>query len=136
MRIPAFYGYLLLTMVYGAGHVTFHVRNMSDLSNWVKFGCACLGFWTAPVMWPVMLIDDLEALHVASMRIPAFYGYLLLTMVYGGGHSLWNMRHISDLSHWGKIGCACLGFWTGPVMWPVMLAYDLSEMRKKLMKRD
>ena len=63
MRIPAFYGYLLLTMGYGAGHVAFHVRNMSDLSNWAKIGCACLGFWAAPVLWPVMLTDDLEEMR-------------------------------------------------------------------------
>ena len=63
MRIPAFYGYLLLTTCYGAGHCAFHVRRREDLSNWDKIGYACSGFWAAPVMWPVMLTEDLEALR-------------------------------------------------------------------------
>ena len=70
------------------------------------------------------------------MRIPTFYGYLLLTMGYGAGHCAIHVRHMSDLSHWDKIGCACLGFWTAPVLWLVMLTDDLAEMRKKLIKRD
>ena len=73
---------------------------------------------------------------VAGMRIPVFYGYLLLTMGYGAGHCAFHVRRRDDLSNWDKIGCACLGFWAAPVLWPVMLSDDLEGMRKKLIKRD